>query len=105
MTADIEDDDARERADEAGTDPRVEQGVEHLQRAAREMIAASRAFLDVVEELVERPEGVREVLGAVSSLGDVAGLAMRQARRSAPGREPSHDDGDDEPPVQRIPVS
>jgi hypothetical protein len=80
-----------------GEDPRLSAGVEHLQRAAREMIAASRAFLDVVEEMVDRPEAVQEVIDVVGSLG---GRAGRPARRAEPG-----DDDRDDPPVQRIPVS
>lgn len=92
-------------------DPRVQDGVDHLQRAAREMLSASRAFLDVVEELVERPEAVQELLGAVGSLGDLAGRAIRTGGRPAGARTPSPrdegdgDDPDDPPPVQRIPVS
>lgn len=96
-------------------DPRVHDGVEHLQRAAREMVAASRAFLDVVEELVERPEAVQELLGAVGSLGELAGRAIRTGGRPAGPRSRTDagtgdvdgvdDDPDDPPAVQRIPVS
>lgn len=94
-----------------GGDPRLQDGVEHLQRAAREMIAASRALLDVVEDLVEHPDGVKELLGAVGSLGDVAGRAMRSAggragsRGAASAGGGGQDEDDDDPPVQRIPVS
>ena len=78
-------------------DPRVQAGLEHLQRAAREMIAASRALLDVAEELVEDPKAAA---GIVDLLGSVA---PRRARGAA---APSSADGpDDDPPVQRIPVS
>ena len=35
-----------------GADPRVAAGLEHLQRAAREVIAASRALLDAAEDIV-----------------------------------------------------
>lgn len=98
--------------DHEGSDPRVQDGVEHLQRAAREMLSASRAFLDVVEELVERPEVVQDLLGAVGSLGDLAGRAIRTGGRPAGTRNPAPreargegDDPDDPPPVQRIPVS
>lgn len=80
-------------------DPRVQAGLEHLQRAAREMIAASRALLDVAEELVEDPKAAA---GIVDLLGSVAPLRGR----AASGRASDADgDGDDEPPVQRIPVS
>ncbi len=76
-------------------DPRVQAGLDHLQRAAREMIAASRALLDVAEELVEDP---RAAAGIVDLLGSVA----NRRGRGAPAA-PDDDDGD--PPVQRIPVS
>lgn len=35
------------------TDERAAEGVEHLQAAARELLAAARSFLDVVEDVVE----------------------------------------------------
>ncbi|MEZ5180395.1 MAG: hypothetical protein R2702_00710 [Acidimicrobiales bacterium] len=84
---------------DAAGDPRVQAGVEHLQRAAREVIAASRALLDVAEELVEDPQGVA---GLVEALTGAAGRFARSA--AAPGDEAGAD-GDDDPPVQRIPVS
>lgn len=93
--------------DGAAVDPRIEEGVEHLQRAAREMIAAGRALLDVFEEMVERPEAVRDIVGVVGSIGDLAGRAARRPTGTH-GRGPSRaTDGedDDDPPVQRIPVS
>lgn len=82
-------------------DPRVKAGVEHLQRAAHEVIAASRALLDVAEELVDAPGGVTNVFAMLGELGDVAQRVARS--RSATG---GTDDGaDPDPPVQRIPVS
>ncbi|HWJ61576.1 MAG TPA: hypothetical protein VNS19_06380 [Acidimicrobiales bacterium] len=80
-------------------DPRLQAGLEHLQRAAREMIAASRALLDVAEELVEDPKAAS---GIIDLLGSVAGRAGRSPVHGVP-----HDDDDegDDPPVQRIPVS
>lgn len=77
-------------------DPRVQAGLEHLQRAAREVIAASRALLDVAEDLVEDPRGAA---GIVELLGSVVD---RRNRGAAPGDAA---DGEDDPPVQRIPVS
>jgi hypothetical protein len=91
-------------------DPRVAAGVEHLQRAAREVIAASRALLDAAEDLVEQPEGISRLAGVVADLGDLAGRTMRAAT-GAPGPSRRRADGsgaggpDDDPPVQRIPVS
>lgn len=92
-------DDGFERDESGEGDPRVQEGVDHLQRAARELIAASRAFLDVVEEVVERPDAVQDLLGVVGSLGEAASRTLRPDRRTPPS------DDDDDPPVQRIPVS
>ncbi len=82
-------------------DPRVAAGIEHLQRAAREVIAASRALLDVAEDVVESPDGVTKVIEVLAELGSLAQRAARQ-----PASAVRHDGGpDDDPPVQRIPVS
>ena len=50
-------------------DERARQGVEHLQAAAIEVIAAVRAFLDVAEEVVRDPSGAAAL---ASSLLDAA---------------------------------
>ena len=93
-----------ETADGAGPDspgndhdPRLQSGLDHLQRAAREMIAASRALLDVAEELVDDPKAAS---GIIDLLGSVAGRAERR-----PPRGSAEGEDDDDPPVQRIPVS
>ena len=65
------------------TDDRRGEAVEHLQNAARELIAAARAFLDVAEELVDDPEAGGALL---QSLGDAA-------RRIVPGNGPPDDGG------------
>lgn len=58
-------------------DPRSQEAVDHLQRAAKEMISAARTFLDVVEDVIEDPE---LVTGAVGTLGDaLRGLGRRPA--------------------------
>lgn len=84
-------------------DPRVQQGIDHLQRAAREMIAATRALLDVAEELVEDPHAAGDVGRFVASLAGQAQRWTGQAGRN--GARSATEDPDDEPPVQRIPVS
>lgn len=61
-------------------DPRVAAGVEHLQAAAREMIGAARAFLDVIEDLVDDEDKVADVFTAV---GDATRAATRAAQRGA----------------------
>jgi hypothetical protein len=62
---------------------RVGEGVAHLQTAARELIAAARAFLDAAEGVVEDPSSGEALL---DTLGDVA-------RRVVP--RPGRADGDD----------
>jgi len=93
-------------------DPRVQEGVDHLQRAAREMIAASRAFLDVVEELVERPDAVGDLVALVGELGGrvrrsgfAAGGPPFEAPDDDPGGDDPDGDGPDDGPIQKIAVS
>jgi len=73
---------------------RAGEAVAHLQTAARELIAAARAFLDVAEEVVDDPKAGEAVLGGLADL----------ARRVVP-RNP-HDDGpgDGDGGVEHIPV-
>jgi hypothetical protein len=74
-------------------DDAVTKGIEALQSAAAEAIAAARAVLDVAEDLVTDPRTAAAVSNLIGSIG-----------RSAP--RPRRDDDDDgEDGVQRIPVS
>lgn len=79
-------------------DPRAAEGVEHLQRAARELLQAARSFLDVVEDVVEDPERLG---GAAAGLVDVvrSGLGRQDAPWVAaawdsPWPDDDVDDGD-----------
>ena len=78
---------------------RAREGLEHLQAAARELIAAARAVLDVAEELVNDPETVSTVVGAVSGLVQAAGRAAAAGTGAAGGAGPATDH------VERIRVS
>jgi hypothetical protein len=53
-------------------DDHVRNGLDHLQAAALELIAATRAFLDVAEDLVREPgvaaDFVRTAAGMVAAL-------------------------------------
>jgi hypothetical protein len=42
--------------------------VEHVQRAAREMIKAARSFLDLVEEVVDDPDRITEAAASVADM-------------------------------------
>ena len=60
------------------------EGVEHLQRAAREMVAAARSFLDAIEGVVEDRDALKEVsstvVGLAATVGDAIGDAVRGGR-------------------------
>jgi hypothetical protein len=56
---------------------RTGEAVAHLQTAAREMIAAVRAFLDVAEAVVEDPKSGEALL---DSLGEVARRIVPRSR-------------------------
>jgi hypothetical protein len=81
-------DDARDRAQE---------GLEHLQAAAKELIAAARAALDVAERLVDDPERMTAAVGSVASLGRL----LRDVTGPGDGRRQEAEDAP-EPEVERI---
>jgi hypothetical protein len=66
-------------------DERVAEGVDHLQAAALEMIAAARVFLDVAEDLVTDPERVAGTLASLAALADLIGRSGRQRAGAPPG--------------------
>ena len=85
-------------------DERLQAGAEHLRTAAREMIAASRALLDVAEELVEDPHAGRDLAGFIGSLGSIGGKGFApwsadDRPDGGPGDEP------DDPAGERSPIS
>lgn len=64
-------------------------GLAHLQKAALEMIAAARAFLEVAEKVVENPETVRN---AVATVGTLAKLVVQSAESPKPSSNGEHPD-------------
>jgi hypothetical protein len=82
-------------------DDPVRTGVEHLQAAAREVIAATRSLLDAAEELVDDPKAVQ---GLVGTLGALATAAAGRLRSEA-ARSSGHPDDGDDGGVERIRVS
>jgi hypothetical protein len=89
---------------------RARQGIEHLQAAARELIEAARAALDVAEELVNDPESVASLAGVVASVGDLTRRVSGAGGWAPAGGRGSHAGTGtadrDEPParVERITV-
>jgi D-arabinose 1-dehydrogenase-like Zn-dependent alcohol dehydrogenase len=78
------------------TDDRASEGLEHLQRAAIEMIAAARAFLDVAEDLVNDPSAASAVVQTAAAMGRMV------LHGTAPTAEPQVTP--DEPKVRHIHV-
>jgi hypothetical protein len=77
---------------------KAQEGLEHLQGAAIELIGALRAFLDVAEELVREP-------AAVASLVRLAGSVARPPGSAGGGPDGAADGaGGDGGGVERIPV-
>lgn len=78
----------------------TDEGIEHLQAAARELISAARIFLDVVEDLVDEPERITQSLsGVVETFRDMTARPVQPWERHAWGHaarsEHSGDPGDD----------
>jgi hypothetical protein len=76
----------------------AEEVVRHLQGAARELIAAARAALDVAEETVEEPSSLLELVAVLADLGRSVISTPSRADESGDGSPP-------EPRVQHIRVS
>lgn len=78
------------------TDERAAEGVEHLQRAALEMIAAAKAFLEVAEDLVRDPAAASTVVQTAAALGR---MVLHGAAATTESQVTA-----DEPKVRRIHV-
>lgn len=53
-------------------DPRVVESVEHVQKAALELIAAMRTALDVVEDFAKDPAALGQLLEGAATIGKMA---------------------------------
>lgn len=80
-------------------DERALDGLEHLQAAARELIAAAKAMLDVAEALVEDPATAGAVVAAFGSIAKAA------ARAATAGPAPDHGGDEDGDRIEHIHVS
>jgi hypothetical protein len=77
---------------------KVQQGIEHLLAAAREVIQATRSLLDAAEELLDDPTSVHDLVG---SLAHVVQTAVSRVGLAGSGGAGDDDDGH----VQHITVS
>jgi hypothetical protein len=87
--------------DETTADP-AREGLEHLQAAAHEMIAAARSMLDAVEEALDDPRAATSVTAAIGVMSRLVEGAVASVGGMVVGGTA---DPDDEPRVQRIKVS
>lgn len=89
---DVDDGSARDRAagnPRPGSRRGAADGVEHLQRAAREMIAAARSFLDAAERVVEDNEALRDLSDTFGEVAMTVVESVRGAARPAPWVDPA----------------
>jgi len=87
--------------DEGSTADAARAGLEHLQSAAVEMIAAARSMLDAVEELIDDPRMASSVTAAFATVGrGIEGAVASMTDAMANSAKPDEDSH-----VQRIKVS
>ena len=78
------------------------EGLEHLQAAAHEMVAAARSMLDAVEELIDDPRAAVAMATAFGTMSRLVEGAVASVSGVITGAGAGADD--DEPRVQRIKV-
>jgi hypothetical protein len=88
-------------SDDKTADP-AREGLEHLQAAAHEMIAAARSMLDAVEEILGDPRAADSMASAFGTMGRLIEGAVATVSGVVAG---GASEPDDEPRVQRIKVS
>lgn len=98
-----------EAHDGAPADPlhdRAREGIEHLQSAARELIAAARAALDVAEDLVDDPDTVASLAGMADTVTGFVRSVVPSRRTATTASRTGGDQGDQgSSGVRRIPVT
>jgi len=67
------------------TDDHLREGVEHLQAAALEMIAAARSFLDLAEDAVKQPADLRAWVNAAAARAGGPGAGGGRPENGEPG--------------------
>ncbi|HEY8527117.1 MAG TPA: hypothetical protein VIL48_19250 [Acidimicrobiales bacterium] len=87
-------DDTAAVSGERSPQEKAREGLEHLQTAARELIQAARAMLDVAEDLVNDPEAVATVAATVGSLGDLVRHRASGAPAGSATDRPADDGGE-----------
>jgi Mg-chelatase subunit ChlI len=83
---------------DANRPDRAREGIQHLQAAARELIHAARALLDVAEDVIDDPAAIATLMSALGAMGDAA-----RRRAAAATTATSAADGDGEGEVGAVP--
>ena len=60
----------------------ADQGLEHLQTAAREMVSAARSFLDAIEDVIEDRERFGPIVSGLADLVERAGSMVSSVAES-----------------------
>ena len=84
------------------SDQPAKSGIDHLQSAALELIAAARSFLDVAEELVREPEASAAVVRAAAG---VAAAVLGGGEAAGGPRQAGDDEAGEPAGVEHIEVS
>jgi hypothetical protein len=93
---------------DANRPDRAREGIQHLQAAARELIHAARALLDVAEDVIDDPAAIATLMSALGAMGDAA---RRRAAAATTATSAADEDGEGEvgavpePTIERITVA
>lgn len=86
----------------------LREGLEHLHAAGRELVAAARAAIGAIEEIVDDPEAVRDARASVSeffrTVARSTGLASSQAERTADAEASTETHDERTSGVEHIPL-
>src|SRR4051794_40241719 len=88
-------------------DEGFDRGVEHLQAAAHEMLAAARSFLDAVEDVVSDRDKLNAVAATVTDLLSGAGSSLARVAdkmAGAPHAGAAPEPGAQRPRIRRIDI-
>jgi hypothetical protein len=89
---------------DANRPDRAREGIQYLQAAARELIHAARALLDVAEDVIDDPAAIATLMSALGAMGDAARRrATTAAATAAATTATSAADGDGEGEVGAVP--
>lgn len=91
----------------------ADEGLEHLQSAAREVVSAARSFLDAIEEVIDDRDRFGPIAHGLADLVERAGAVVTSAASNASAASPGSPTDSSGPPkaapkraarVQRITV-